>query len=512
MDGSGLNSADLRLNTRQTQTAALVQAPTQVQRQALSMQARRCLELLQLPRQDLQIRLRQFAEQNPFLEYAPPAGTVSLDALREATAAANDSLEDPDYLNNGYEGYGDQADPDRLREESKAHDYGLSLLTADETLYGHLERQIPTLTRSPGVSEELIRFLCGSLAPDGYLRTPKDELLADWSVLHHGILSVDETLLERAVKDLQTLDPSGIGARTLQECLLLQVRADSRVLPDRALYLRLCRHLARVPVESTATMTRLLGCTESEYRDALAYLKTLNPAPGSAYAHTDPLPPPDLTAVRDATGRWIAIATDDTQPVFALDEEAIERAGQAAKTPDERRYVRETQTAARRLVSAVEERNETLLRVAQAVFDRQQDYLGRRCDSAWLRPLRQSAVAEVLGCSASTVSRAVKDKTVRVPGKRVPVPLSGFFSHAVPRIGEGSDEAVSDHRIRAAIRGLVDREDKAAPLSDGALCAALRREGYRIARRTVAKYRTQLNIPSTRDRRLKPRSRTRSAS
>lgn len=511
MDGPGQSAAGLRLNRHQTQTAAIVQAPVQVQRQALTLQARRCLELLRLPRQELQIRLRQYAEQNPFLEYAPPADTVSLDALREADASAADALEDPDYLNNGFEGYGDEADPERLREAERAHDYALSLLTDRETLYGHLERQAASMNRSPGVSEELILFLCGSLAPDGYLRTAKDELLADWSTLHGGILSIDETILERAVKDLQTLDPPGIGARTLQECLLLQVRADSRVLPERALYLRLCRHLASIPVETTAAMVRLLGCTEAEYLRALAYLKTLNPSPGAAFAYADPLPPPDLTAVRGEDGRWLCVCAADAQPQFTLDLEAAEHAGRAAKTAEERRYVRETASAARQLVTAYADRNATLLRIAQAVFDRQQEFLDRRCASEFLEPLHRSEIAGALACSASTVSRAVRDKTVRVPGKRIPVPLAAFFSNAVPSAAGEAGEAVSDHRVRAALRDLIDREDKSAPLSDDALCEALNQAGYRIARRTVAKYRTQLNIPSTHRRRERLATSTRNS-
>ncbi len=485
---------------RQTQTPQLTLRQTQ--RQALSQQTRQYLKLLQLPTLALQTELRQLAEQSPFLTYDLPQHTLSYDTLTEKERIQVAESEDADYLNAGREGYGDLADPTAQAEAERRYDYRLASVTAQPSLYQHLLAQLPTVTLPHGVSVDLVEFLCGQLDERGYLRLDKEALLTAWAGLHRGIAGLTEEGLEAAIKTVQQLDPVGIGARSLQECLLLQVQADMRTLPNRALYLRLCRNLAAVEHDSPTQLCRRLQCTAAELHEALHYLRTLNPAPGSAFAPPEPYFVPDILAVRDAEGRWRAVTDTAALPTFRLDEAALASAEALAKERSERSFVAAAKLEAQQILSAFHERNASLQRIAQIIFDRQQAFLEGGCDIAALRPLQQKEVAAAVGYHRSTISRAVKDKMVKIAGKRIPIPLALFFTHAVNAESKTPEAPLSDHKVRAAIKALIADEDKRKPLSDEAIVKQLAAQGMHLARRTVAKYRTQLAIPSTHQRRI----------
>ena len=482
------------------QSLGAAQAQRQTQETTLSMQARQRLRLLPLPLPELRAELRRQAEQNPFLEYQEPlVGAVSLDAVAERDAAAADETEDLDYLNASLEGFGDQADPEALAEATRRHDWLIATQTEPETLYRHLERQV-LRQMAEGPRRDLTLLVCDALDADGYLREDAHALLADWWQANGGQppVAFTEADAEAAVKTVQGLDPVGVGARSLAECLALQTRADPRDLPDRALYLRLCDRLGSLLTESRERLARDLRCTPEELAGALAYLRTLNPFPGRAFAPREPLESPEIVALRGPDGRWRAVCDERRFPLFRVDEAAIEAARAAARTRDERACVTDLAERARSEAEAYRERNDTLRRVAQAAFDRQGAFLDSGGDPATLRPLLQKEVAEAVGYDKSIVSRVVRDKAVRVATSRRLLPLAGFFTHAVASEGE---EAVSDQQAKGALKALVAAENPAHPLSDQALAEALAAQGIAVARRTVAKYREQLGIASTRERR-----------
>ena len=488
-----------------TQRLGTAQRQRQTQEATLSLQARQRLRLLPLPLPTLRAQLRQQAEQNPFLEYEdPPGEAVSLDAAADALAREADETENLDYLNASLEGFGDQADPESLAEAGRRHDWLLQTQTAPETLFRHLEGQI-LRQMPPGPRRDLTLLVCDALDADGYLRTPTHELLADWWQANGGRPPepFEERDVEAAIRTVQTLDPVGVGARSLAECLALQTRADPRTLPDRGLYLRLCDRLGSVLTEPPERLARALRCTPGELAGALAYLRTLTPFPGRAFAPAEPPESPEIVALREPDGRWRAVCDERRFPLFRVDERAVEAAKAAARAPAERACVADLEGRARLEAEAFQERNDTLRRVAQAVFDRQGAFLDSGGDPATLRPLLQREVAQAVGYDESIVSRAVKDKAVRVATCRKLLPLKAFFTHALPASaqGEGAGEGVSEQRAKQTLRDLVAGEEAARPLSDQALTEALAARGIPLARRTVAKYREQLGIPSTRERR-----------
>lgn len=485
-----------------TQGADARQQLRQHQEQQLSLQAQQRLQLLAMPLQALSSELRQRAEQNPFLSYEPPlletaAGDFYSDAAADLNQEAND-----DYFNNGREGYGDEREWVDKTAEAERHDRQLTLLTEPLTLYRHLELQV-LHTLPPGPRREQVLFICDALDADGYLRSKPHELLADWWQLHHvhPPLGEERDILE-SIRIVQTLDPPGVGARSLAECLELQVRADTTYAPERALRLKVCHRLNALLTETPERLARTLRCTVEEFKAALAYLRTLNPFPGRAYATPPPLEPPEVHAIRQADGRWVARCCEEHLPIFRVDEAALQQARALIQTKADRTAVADFEAQARLWTEAYRERNETLRRVAQLIFDRQTAFLESGGDPSTLNPLLQRDIAEAIGYDESTISRTLKEKMVRISTSRKPIPLKAFFAHALPSTGDAS-ETISEQRAKAALKALIDAEDATKPYSDQTLMEQLAAQGIILARRTVAKYREQLGIPSTRERRRK---------
>jgi RNA polymerase sigma-54 factor len=486
------------------QSNGLQQQQRQTQELQLSLRAQQRLELLGLQVGKLATELRQRAEQNPFIEFEPPLHEVSIGNFSEAAVADMNQDGNQDYFLSGYEGYGDQRDPMAQAERTARHDYVIASYATPETLYQHLETQI-LRQYAPGALREQLLLICDTLDANGYLKRSPHELLADWWELHHGHPPerAEERDIIHAITEVQKLDPPGVGARSLAECLELQVRADPTYSVERTLRLKLCQRLTALVSDGPTQLAKVLNCTPAQLANALAYIRTLNPFPGRAFANEPPPEPPEIVAIRNNNGTWRARCNEEDLPLFRMDEAAVDTAKTHAVTKDERAAIAEYEAQARLWTEAYQERNETLRRVAQLVFDRQTAFLESGGDAATLKPLLQRDIAEAIGYDESTISRAVKEKIVRIAGTQKLLPLKAFFTHALPSSANTTAEAVSEQQAKSALKALIDAEDRAHPLSDQTLMEALAQQNIPLARRTVAKYREQLGIPSTRERRCK---------
>lgn len=483
------------------QVSDLRQQQRQHQELQLSVQAQQRLQLLALPLQKLSSELRQRAEQNPFLEYAPALLETSAGSFHEAAASDMEQADNPDYFNANREGFGEQRDWIDRQAEQLRHDRRLLLLTEPETLYRHLETQV-LQQYAPGALREQLLYLCDALDDDGYLHQTPHALLAGWWELHHGQPPrAAEKDITEAIRLVQTLDPPGVGARTLAECLELQVRADPAYAPERDLRRRLCHRLNALLTDPPERLARTLHCSPEELKQALAYLRTLNPFPGRAFAGKPPPEPPEVTAVRLSDGTWHARCYEEQLPLFKVNEAVVQMAKSHIRTPEERGAVAELEAQARLWAEAYRERNETLRRVAQLIFDHQVDFLESGGDPATLKPLLQRDIAASIGYDESTISRTLKEKMAHLSGKGKTLPLKAFFTHALPSPGTNGESSVSEQHAKSSLKKLIDGEDARSPLSDQALMLALEQQGIALARRTIAKYREQLGIPSTRERR-----------
>ena len=439
---------------------------TQKQSQKLSMTAAmlQSLELLQLPVCELASRLQDAALSNPLLEVElPGVGTLAAEGhpvLRESSRW--DNLPSS------------RGDDNSLENLAGAH---------TETFSEHLAAQLrQSQLLKPGSFLRLCLYLTDCLDERGYLTIPLEELAAE-----QGCTAAEA---EQALFAIQMLDPPGVGARDLTECLILQLAQG----PDfNALTVRMARDgLEALAAKDYAKLSRKFHASEAEVRRAAAVLAALNPIPAAGFGTAAP----PQYAVPDAV-----VHVEGETVVMELNERALPRltvdrsyaaALQESGDNSVRIYVREKLTEANALSGALQARRDTLTALLSALADLQGDYFR----SGTLRPLTMGEMAERLGVSVSTVSRAVNEKLVEFRGRSIP--LRTFFP-AASTVGG----AVAGETVRQKLAWFVSQEDPAAPLSDEALRLALSAAGLNVSRRTVAKYRAQLGIAAANQRRSK---------
>lgn len=345
--------------------------------------------------------------------------------------------------------------------------------------------------REPGAA------IIGYIEDDGYLRTPLttviDRLPSDQPK------PTIETM-ERALQAIQLmLDPPGVGARDTRECLLLQVDAlsDQGTHEDRAGWAIVRRliseHLEDLAQNRLPRIAEKTGLPMGEIKHALERMKHLNLAPGRQLVSEQPgMIVPDAIIEHDADqDRYVAYLNDSRLPNLRINQEYAKLAKEKEAPKPTKEFIKKNLSNATWLIDAVEQRRKTLLRVIRVVVDAQREYFDYGPQA--LKPLPMTQVAEQLGIHVATVSRAVADKYVLTP--RGVVPLRGFFTGGTQT---ESGENVSWDAVKAALKEIVDAEDKSSPMSDDALAEEISKRGIEIARRTVAKYRDQLGIPAAR--------------
>lgn len=355
----------------------------------------------------------------------------------------------------------------------------VSLLASDKpSLLAHVSRQID-LTFSDREEHRIAMGFAAHLEPTGWLASGVETIAAE--------LSVDPGRADLVLTRLQSIEPIGLFARSLGECLRLQA-ADQGILAwDLDVLLD---HLPMVGDKRFAELAELCDCHASDIPDILRPLRQLDPKPGLRFAAVDPpVFPPDLIA-RMVNGSWQVDLNKSTLPTVTVHPERVPTTG----SPEACVFRKQALAEARALVSSVSRRGETLLRVGSVLVARQMAFLehGR----AHLHPLTLEDVAAELNLHASTISRATSGRLIDTP--RGALPLKAFFSRAVTNADgtEGSQDAALEF-VRETIRA----ENPAKPHSDEDIAAIAEKAGWMIARRTVAKYRMRLGLPASHRRR-----------
>lgn len=489
------------------------------------------MEILQMPMAELQERIEQEIENNITLEIAEPGrddapeGADDARDLDHAPLDAGDGAEDfarldqyetdhPDATENEYSAARHETPRDtyepvhRARGADGERDAKMEAMAAAPARAASLEEQLLDQWRLSEVDGELRALgerIIAALDPDGFLRQPLEEV-ADRlpAELRTGDAERDLERVSRALSAVQlTLDPPGIAARDARECLLLQLDQleedegwDDDA--DREGTLRVARLLAERRLDDLMQnrlprIAEAEGLSIEEIKSGLELLRRLSLAPARRLI-TDAPPPiiPDAIVEYDEEhDRYIAYLNETRLPNLQINREYALMAQDRGVAKKDRDFVKTNLSNAQWLLDAIAQRNRTLLRVLNVVVDAQRDYFDLGPQS--LRPLAMTDVAEQLGIHVATVSRAVADKYVLTP--RGVAALRSFFSGGA-QTEDGED--VSWDSIKAALQEVVDAEDKAKPYSDDALVKQLKERGIDIARRTIAKYRAQLGIPSAR--------------
>jgi len=354
----------------------------------------------------------------------------------------------------------------------------------DITLSEHLHAQLATAT-GDAVDRMIGAHLIDLADDDGYMRADLDEI-ADQ-------LGVERARVERVLGITQTFDPSGVMARNLPECLALQLQEKNRLDPAMA---ALLDNLERLAKHDYPALKAVCGVDGEDLDEMIAELRDLNPKPGNAFASdTARAVEPDVFIRQSPDGGWQVELNTDTLPRVLVNNRYFNEISAVARSDADKSFITECSQNASWLVKSLDQRARTILKVASEIVRQQDMFLAHGV--AYLRPLNLKTVADAIGMHESTVSRVTSNKYVATP--RGMFELKYFFTSAIPSAGGG--ESHSAEAVRYRIKTMIGQETADEVLSDDRLVEHLRDEGIEIARRTVAKYREALNIPSSVQRR-----------
>jgi RNA polymerase sigma-54 factor len=358
-------------------------------------------------------------------------------------------------------------------------------LSSPAGLTEHLTWQLSVTICSDAV-REITESIIGNLDENGYLTASNEELLQD------GKYNQDD--LDDALAVVQDFDPIGVGARDLRECLLLQLKA---LDPTNTLAQQVVsEHLKQVQSNQLKEIARAVNRPIEVVKKALEVIKKLDPRPGLRYNKTEPrLVEPDVY-FRKSEGVWQVFLNEDDMPQLRLSPTYRRLLARDAADRDVRNYVKERFTAAIQLLKNIEQRKHTILRVCQSIIARQGEFLDQGPDA--LKPMMIKEVAEEVGVHPSTVSRAVASKYAHTP--QGVLELRSFFSESVNGPEGGGMSLLTLKRL---VKKMIEEEDATKPLTDEQIAAKLDEAGIHVTRRTVAKYREDMRIPSTHQRRVK---------
>jgi RNA polymerase sigma-54 factor len=377
----------------------------------------------------------------------------------------------------------------RMEEESdRKHDAMANIVSRPESLHDYLIHQLGEMELDADI-ERMCERIISTLDPKdgGYLRVSLEDLLpadAPSSLLD---------LAKKALAVVQSLDPPGIAARDLRECLLAQLTPDMPHYEE--LQTIIGNHLEDLRDNRLPQVEKATGISIPKIKLAWEQLRKLNPKPGAGFAETiTQAVTPDVMVERLDDGSYKISLPDTRLPTLHISEHYRQRLASGAATPEEKEFIKRKINAAQWLIESIEQRRSTLTKVSQAIVDHQHRFLDEGPEH--IEPLKMQQIADKVGVHVTTVSRAVDDKWIQTP--RGLFPLKRFFVGGT-RSEDGEDVAWDIIRIK--LQELIDKEDKQHPYSDDELVEELHKQGLNVARRTITKYRQKMNIPSSRQRR-----------
>ncbi|HLP81012.1 MAG TPA: RNA polymerase factor sigma-54 [Nitrosomonas sp.] len=464
----------------------------------LTPQLQQSIRLLQLSTLELNQEIERIVQENPLLELGEDwntsttdisspdnlsADTEHLENVPEPADNSEQSVSSDEHAQNDME----WPEANHTAESTSHHDddyEGPQIPAQPITLREHLMLQVACLNQVSDREKRIIGVLIDSLDDDGYLLQPLDELLE----MLPSELGINGSDLQSALKQLQRLDPPGVGACDLQECLVLQLQALPEHVDHREQALIVVQeHLKLLAAHDFTQIKKLLGCNDECLRTIQKLITHLNPKPGSEFdSQRERYIVPDIMVTKQQGG-WVVSLNMDALPKLSINRLYANILKQAHDSSA--RSLAHQMNEAKWLIKNIQQRSFTILRVARAIIERQQQFL-EHGDVA-MRPLVLREIAEVLNLHESTVSRVTTQKFMHTP--RGIFELKYFFGSYVSTDSGGACSATA---IRALIKQLVQQENSKKPLSDNKIATLLEQQGIVVARRTIAKYRESLQIPA----------------
>lgn len=450
---------NMGLGLFQEQTLKLVMTP----------ELRQAITILQYSAIDLISYLQEQANENPVIDLEAPSEIASAKAEKptpeidwkeivgnrasgEYTASKNESTYNPlDHVQQGA-----------------------------DTLYEHLERQLGYVKGFSPLQRKIALFLIGNLDEKGYLEVTLEEA---GEKLGAELLEIEDVL-----SVLQHFDPVGVAARSLEECLLLQL--EHLALDDEKIVQVVRFHLQDLADNRFQRIADKVGCTPQDVQTMADLVRTLNPRPGAAYSRAETRYVIPDVAVEKVGNEYVVLVNDIATPRLKINSFYEKMLSQQKSQEEAKQFIHEKLNAAMWLAKSLEQRRLTLMRVTQAIVEMQRDFFDRGVH--YLKPMTQKEIAERVNLHESTISRATSNKYVQTP--RGIFELKYFFTSA---LSTSNGESTSSESVKRRIKALIEQEDRKAPLSDQKLGEMLQSEGIEISRRTVAKYREEMMIPSS---------------
>ena len=458
--------------------------------QTLSPQQLLAVQLLEMTTVEIEERVRGEVMDNPALEPVPQ-DEMPADETNESDSG-NLPLDD----------YDDYSGNEEIPVHNGYNSGSADIPVGDTLSFGDtLMEQLGELPLTP-VQHAIGEYIIGSLDEDGLLRKPVPEIADE--LLIYNSLDVTENAVLEVLGMVQTFEPAGIAARNLQECLLLQIGRTAGE-HDTTLQRRILTDCYDdFTGKRWAQIAEKLGVTDEECREAIAEIVRLNPRPGASLAESVGLSRQQITPdfMLDVQDEEVYVSLNNAHvPVLKVSDEYVQMLDEQAGSANSgqraaAQFLRQKIDAARNFVTAVQQRERTMLSTMRAIVKMQKPFFVSGGDEAMLKPMILEDIARMTGYDISTISRVGNSKYVQTPWSIYP--LKYFFSDGVVK-EDGTEQSV--YELFRVIRELVDEEDKLNPLTDQALQEMLQERGYNVARRTVAKYREQLGIPVARLRR-----------
>ncbi len=472
--------------------------------QKLSPQQIQMIKLIEVPTLQLEQRVQQELQDNPALEEGVDNEAENDDNEHEVDENGDPLTDTPINDNTDFEEYMDEGIPDyRLTTHNQSRD---EMGVREEIPFSigvsfqeHLQEQLG-LRQLNDQDRAVAQFIIGNIDDDGYLRRDLESLADDIAFQTSVSVSLDD--LERLLAIVQSFEPTGVGARSLQECLLLQLRKKEPSDDVNNAILILTKDFDAFAKKHFDKLSRLPGMDETKLKNAIAIITRLTPKPGAAFSTTLEKNMqqivPDFIVTIEQGEPVVALNNDSIPPLrVSPDYREMLKTYTQDKAPtrqikDAASFVKQKLDAAKWFIDALKQRNDTMMRVMLAIAHLQRDFLISG-DEMNLKPMILKDIADVTNLDISTVSRVSNSKYVQTHFGVLPV--KHFFSESM--LTQDGEE-VSSRTIKSILLDCVENEDKRKPIPDEQLMEELKRRGFIIARRTVAKYREQLGIPVAR--------------
>ncbi|MFN3917274.1 MAG: RNA polymerase factor sigma-54 [Flavobacteriales bacterium] len=467
--------------------------------QKLSPQQIQLMKLLQVPTVELEQRIKEEIEENPALEEGAEEDDSydEMDLYEQEGEAEGETRNDDDF---DLSEYFDQDTPDYKTSvnNKSSDDEERSMPLSGGTSFQETLMQQMGLRIKDEKQRQLAQYLIGNLDESGYLRRELINIVDDLAFSQN--VSTTEEELQEVLEIIQDSDPAGVGARTLQECLLLQIRRKNKSVNTKTAEIILQYHFDEFTKKHYHKITKKLDISEDDLKDAIDEIIKLNPKPGSAAKENTKAAQhiiPDFIIVEE-DGKLELSLNSRNAPQLKVSKdyaEMLKHYSDSKKTQQDKEailFVKQKMDSAKWFIDAIRQRQQTLLITMDAIMNYQKEYF-LTGDETKLKPMILKDIADIVQMDISTISRVANSKHVQTPfGTFL---LKSFFSESLTT---DSGEEVSTREVKKILQDTIEAEDKRKPVTDEQLADLLKTKGYNIARRTVAKYREQLNIPVAR--------------